>query len=82
MAYSEILYDVSERVATVTLNRPDKLNAWTQVMEKEVQEAMLSADRDDNVRMNAREALRSIARGRDLGEDAGAWSRWWQARAR
>jgi HEAT repeat protein len=39
-------------------------------------------DADDNVRMNAREALRTIARGRDLGDDAGAWLQWWQARAR
>jgi hypothetical protein len=39
-------------------------------------------DNDDNVRINAREALRTIARGRDLGADADAWSRWWQSRSR
>jgi HEAT repeat protein len=39
-------------------------------------------DSDEIVRANAREALRSIARGRDLGEDAGAWQRWWQSRSR
>jgi hypothetical protein len=39
-------------------------------------------DSDDIVRGNARESLRTIARGRDFGDDAAAWSRWWQARAR
>jgi HEAT repeat protein len=39
-------------------------------------------DSDEIVRANAREALRSIARGRDLGEDAAAWQRWWSERSR
>ena len=29
MSDSEILYDVSERIATITMNRPDRLNAYT-----------------------------------------------------
>ncbi len=51
MAYDEVLYDVADRVATVTLNRPTKLNAWTRQMEKEVRAAMAEADRDENVRV-------------------------------
>jgi enoyl-CoA hydratase/carnithine racemase len=51
MAYEEILYDVSFRVATVTLNRPAKLNAWTPQMEKEVQHALAEAEKDDAVRV-------------------------------
>jgi enoyl-CoA hydratase/carnithine racemase len=51
MAYEEILYDVSDRVATITLNRPTKLNAWTPKMEKEVEQAMLLAEHDDDVRV-------------------------------
>jgi enoyl-CoA hydratase/carnithine racemase len=51
MAYDEILYDVADRVATVTLNRPAKLNAWTRHMEKEVRAALSEAERDDNVRV-------------------------------
>ena len=34
-----------ERVATVTPNRPDKLNAWTRSMEQEVRQAMQEAAR-------------------------------------
>jgi enoyl-CoA hydratase/carnithine racemase len=48
--HEQILYEVSERVATVTLNRPDKLNAWTRVMETEVTSALRSAVDDENVR--------------------------------
>jgi enoyl-CoA hydratase/carnithine racemase len=29
MTYQHILYDVESRIATITLNRPDRMNAWT-----------------------------------------------------
>jgi len=45
------LFQVTNRVATITLNRPDKLNAWTAVMEQEVRSAIADAERDDNVRV-------------------------------
>src|SRR4051794_13019946 len=51
MSYEEILYDVADRVATLTLNRPAKLNAWTMRMEGEVQDALLRADQDEDVRV-------------------------------
>jgi enoyl-CoA hydratase/carnithine racemase len=51
MSYQEILYHVADRVATITLNRPDKLNAWTGVMEQEVRRAMYDAEADENVRV-------------------------------
>ena len=50
MPTQEILYTVSGRVATVTLHRPDKLNAWTRTMEAEVRQAMQQAASDDRVR--------------------------------
>lgn len=50
MPTQEILYTVSGRVATVTLHRPDKLNAWTRTMEAEVRQAMQEAASDDQVR--------------------------------
>ena len=51
MPNQETLYQVTDRVATITLNRPDKLNAWTAVMEQEVRAAMHEADKDDGVRV-------------------------------
>jgi enoyl-CoA hydratase/carnithine racemase len=50
MPNQETLYQVADRVATITLNRPDKLNAWTAVMEREVRAAMEEAERDHDVR--------------------------------
>lgn len=51
MSNAETTYLVAERVATITLNRPDKLNAWTAVMEQEVRAAMDAADNDGSVRV-------------------------------
>ncbi|MGA9308722.1 MAG: enoyl-CoA hydratase [Candidatus Sulfotelmatobacter sp.] len=49
MATQETIYEVANRVATITLNRPDKLNAWTATMEKEVRASLDEAERDANV---------------------------------
>ena len=51
MAYTEITYAANDGVAVVTLNRPDKLNAWTPTMEREVREAMRAASDDEAVRV-------------------------------
>ena len=40
MNYQHILYEVNDKIATVTLNRPDRMNAWTPVMERDVRHAM------------------------------------------
>ena len=50
MGYEQIVYATQDGVATVTLNRPDKLNAWTQVMGRDVRAAMDEAAHDDRVR--------------------------------
>ncbi len=50
MTAQEILYSVRGRVATITLNRPDKLNAWTRTMEQEIRQAMREAAANDQVR--------------------------------
>jgi len=48
--YEQIRYHVADGVATVTLDRQDKLNAWTRKMEEEVTSAIQDAVADDSVR--------------------------------
>ena len=50
MAYETILCDVSDWVMTITLNRPEKLNAFTPLMRDELISAFDRADADDSVR--------------------------------
>ena len=50
MDFETIRYEVADRVLTITLNRPDRLNAWTPVMQRELIEAIDRADADDDVR--------------------------------
>ena len=40
MAYETVLYEVADRLCTITLNRPDKLNAWTRQMHLDLKDAM------------------------------------------
>jgi len=47
---SEVLYDVRDRVASITLNRPDKLNAWTPAMSDGYRRALDDATADPQVR--------------------------------
>ncbi|HVA75499.1 MAG TPA: enoyl-CoA hydratase-related protein [Acidimicrobiales bacterium] len=47
--YQDILYEVDDPVATVTLNRPDSLNAWTQRMAAEVRHSVYRAEADPAV---------------------------------
>jgi enoyl-CoA hydratase/carnithine racemase len=51
MTYEQIVCEVQDRIATVTLNRPEHLNAWTPVMEREVRAAMTEATADEAVRV-------------------------------
>ena len=51
MSYEQILYEVRDRIATITLNRPQALNAWTDVMAEDVWTAMHAAEADDDVRV-------------------------------
>lgn len=51
MEYEQIKYEVADRIATVTLNRPEALNAWTPRMMEELIDAMDCADNDDDVRV-------------------------------
>jgi len=70
--YDEILYDVSDPIATITLNRPDKLNAWTNRMGEEVKHAVAQAEAD-------RRAVAIVITGAGRGFCAGADLRGLQA---
>jgi enoyl-CoA hydratase/carnithine racemase len=50
MTFDTLLFDIDDGIATVTLHRPDRRNAWTRTMERELSVAMERCDRDDRVR--------------------------------
>jgi enoyl-CoA hydratase/carnithine racemase len=50
MDFEQILYEKNGPVLTITLNRPDKLNAYTALMQAEIIQALDAADADDDVR--------------------------------
>jgi enoyl-CoA hydratase/carnithine racemase len=50
MAYSQILLDIDGPIATITLNRPEKMNAFTVTMMTEMCDALDTTDTDDRVR--------------------------------
>ena len=49
MDYSDILYETDERLAFITLNRPEKLNALSNNLRGEVMDAMREAEHDDAI---------------------------------
>jgi enoyl-CoA hydratase/carnithine racemase len=51
MEFQEITTEVADHILTITLNRPDRLNAWTPTMASELLEAFDEADADDEVRV-------------------------------
>jgi enoyl-CoA hydratase/carnithine racemase len=67
-AYEDILYDVQDGIALVTLNRPDKLNAWTAAMQASVKRAIVDAANDDKARVIViTGAGRGFCAGADMG---------------
>jgi enoyl-CoA hydratase/carnithine racemase len=51
MTYEDVLYRVEDGIAVITLNRPDKLNAWRAEMDRDVRAAMKAASSDEAVRV-------------------------------
>jgi len=74
MTYTDIRYDIDGSIATITLNRPDKMNAYTAVMGREIAEAFNAADQDDRVRVIILTgAGRGFCAGADISAGAGAF---------
>ena len=46
----QITFEVHEKVALVTLNRPDQMNTWTPVMSRDLSDAMYECDENDDIR--------------------------------
>jgi enoyl-CoA hydratase/carnithine racemase len=67
-----VLVDVADRVATITLNRPERLNAWMGRMESEYRAAMAAADADPAVRVIV---VTGAGRGFCAGADSAALSK-------
>lgn len=74
MSYEQIRYEVSDRVLTLTLNRPERLNAFTATMARELIEAFDQADADDAVRVIVITGEgRAFCAGADLGAGGGTF---------
>ena len=71
MTYQNILFTIEQGIATLTLNRPDKLNSFTQAMHEEVRDAIAKVNADGTVRVFVLTgAGRGFCAGQDLSDRA------------
>ena len=71
MEFDTVLYDVRDRIATITLNRPEKLNALSVRMQMDLVAALLAAEADAEVRVVLlKGAGRAFCAGYDLSGGA------------
>jgi enoyl-CoA hydratase/carnithine racemase len=76
MSYDTITYEVADQILTITLNRPDKLNAFNATMQRELIEAFDAADQDDNIRaIIVTGSGRAFCAGADLSSGADTFDR-------
>src|ERR1700748_2864021 len=76
MPYETIKYEIAEQILTITLNRPEKLNAFNATMQKEMIDAFDQADKDDDVRaIIVTGAGRGFCAGADLSSGGDTFDR-------
>src|SRR3954449_12409718 len=76
MEYTQIVYEVADRIATIALDRPDQLNAFTGVMMRELIDAFDRVDADDDVRVAiVTGAGRGFCAGADLSGGGATFSK-------
>jgi len=69
MTYDCIRLEVRERVATLTLDRPERMNAWNGTMEREISDALRRCDQQEDVRaVVITGAGKAFCAGADLGQ--------------
>lgn len=74
MTYAQIAYEVADHVATITLDRPDRLNAFTVTMQRELCAALDEVDADPDVRAVVVTGRgRGFCAGADLGAGGGSF---------
>ncbi len=71
MEYEQIIFETSDKIATITLNRPERLNAWTWQMGAELWDALMKVEDDPNLRVTILTgAGRGFCAGADLSRGA------------
>jgi len=76
MDYKEILFDQSGQIATITLNRQEHLNAYTQTMGREIYDALTTVENDPNLRVTIMTgAGRAFCAGQDISSGGDAFDR-------
>ena len=73
--FEQIQLSIENRVALITLNRPDQMNTWTPIMSRELSDAMYECDDNDQVRaVILTGAGRAFCAGADLSDGEGGFT--------
>ena len=84
MAYTTLLFDLADGIATITINRPDKLNALNATVIAELDDAAGRIEREPDIRaaLLTGAGAKAFVAGADIGEIGGQGAVDGQARAR
>lgn len=74
MSYEQIIFEKENQIGIITLNRPEKLNAWTWIMAREMREALMEVENDPELRVSIiTGAGRGFCAGADLSMGSGTF---------